>query len=153
MKVFFRPFATTLLLILISGFCSAQEVITWRFTAEQLNQREAIIKLTAHLAPGWHLYSQHMKEGGPIPTTFTFNRTQDFELIGGTLEQGKAEKFNDEIYEMEIVWYSDSVSFHQRIALYRPEASITGTINYMVCNSQMCLPQEKEFEIHVQSFK
>src|SRR5690606_6992520 len=108
---------------------------------------------TAHLAPGWHLYSQHMKEGGPIPTAFKFSSSDEFELIGGAVEQGKAEKFHDDIYEMEIVWYSDSVLFLQQLALNKQKVTVSGTINYMICNSQMCLLQEKHFNTYVQSFK
>ena len=93
--------------------------------------------------------SQFLKEGGPIPTRFTFKGNVDYRIIGDTAEKGKPFVFYDDIYEMEITWYADSVSFSQRIGLNHPVTTIKGKVEYMVCNNQMCIPDEREFTVDI----
>lgn len=117
-----------------------------------MKEHEATLSITANIAPGWHLYSQFLKEGGPIPTRFNYERNDDYRLIGDTAEKGKRVVFYDDIYEMEITWYADSVSFSQRISLNHQVTTIKGKVEYMVCNSQMCIPDERQFTVDVKPY-
>ena len=132
-----------------SWLCSGQAVapVAWHFDVEPLNMNESTVVLKATLAPGWHIYSQHLAEGGPIPTRFRFDTGNDVVLEATTLEQGDAHTFHDDLYEMDITWYSESVVFQQRIRLIKPVKVLRGTIEYMTCNNEICIPAEKEFSI------
>lgn len=87
--------------------------VNWNFKVEQLSKHELILSITANIAPGWHLYSQHLKEGGPQPTRFRFLPSDEYIPAGQANEKGNQTKFYDEIYEMEITWYTETVSFLQ----------------------------------------
>lgn len=86
-------------------------------------------------------------EGGPIPTQFRFNTGDDFIREGTVLEKGSAHSFYDSLYEMDITWYSNAVLFQQNVRLINPVKAITGTIEYMTCNDELCIPAEREFII------
>src|SRR5690606_4833338 len=99
--------------------------------------------------PGWHLYSQFIAEGGPIPTRFTFENADGLDLIGMPEEKGKAFRFRDDMYEMEITWYSEKVDFSQKVSITESLSSIRGKVEYMTCNAHTCVPDSREFEIKV----
>jgi thiol:disulfide interchange protein DsbD len=118
--------------------------VQWQFKTNFVTKDEVMLVITAALYPGWHLYSQDTKEGGPMPTRFTFDQTNDFLLLGRTQEKGKSFRYHDEVYEMEITWYSGTVTFSQRIKILRP-STISGSIEYMTCNDHTCIPGKQKF--------
>lgn len=121
----------------------------WNFKVEGLSDYEIVLAITAKIAPGWHLYSQHLKEGGPQPTRLRFHQNDAYIAMGQPEETGKRTTFYDDIYEMEITWYSETASFLQKFRLNEPITTIIGVVEYMTCNNQVCVPQKKEFEINV----
>ena len=143
-----------LILSLNSAFGQGIHPVRWHFQSDPaaLNQ-EIILTLTAHIAPGWHLYSQFMEEGGPMPTRFSFERSDDYVLLGKTEEDGNPVKFHDDTYEMDITWYTTGVSFVQRIRLVQPVTAINGVIDYMVCNDHICVPHKQDFSIAILPIK
>jgi DsbC/DsbD-like thiol-disulfide interchange protein len=139
------------ILLLLGNVCNAQRApVTWTYEAERLKPQEWRLKLQASLAPGWHIYSQHLKEGGPIPTLIRTEPNQEYSFVGKAEEKGKPVQFYDSIYEMEITWYAEQVSFVQKIIFDRITSEINGTVEYMVCDSHQCLPQEEKFTINLQ---
>jgi DsbC/DsbD-like thiol-disulfide interchange protein len=122
---------------------------TWSYTLDRVNAQHWMLSMRVTLAPGWHIYSQHIKEGGPIPTRITVNSGDDHSLIGTAEEKGKAFHFYDSLYEMNITWYSGEVSFLQRISINRMVPEIRGTIEYMVCNNKQCVPRQEHFTVNV----
>jgi thiol:disulfide interchange protein DsbD len=134
---------------LINGFGQSDDPVTWEFGAKPATGMEFVLILSATLSPGWHLYSQHLEEGGPLPTRITFHPGNGFAPAGETREEGTPVQFFDSIYEMNITWYADSVSFRQNIRLSKPAATVTGTIEYMTCNEHRCIPDKKDFTINI----
>ena len=152
MRAFVRIVVTLILLLTARSCCFSQEniMVQWQLKANFITKDEVILVITAVLHPGWHLYSQDIKEGGPIPTRFTFDQTKDFFLLGGTQEKGKSFSYHDEVYEMEITWYSGTVTFSQRVKVMRP-LTISGSIEYMTCNDHNCIPGKQKFSLAVSS--
>lgn len=99
------------------------------------------------MAPGWHIYSQHTDEGGPIPTTIRFANNQDFIPIGTTVENGLPETSCDETFGVNVTTYSGKVTFLQKIKLLHPKKNIHGTIEYMTCDANVCIPDRINFRI------
>lgn len=147
----FRSLLSGFLSILCFQYCSGQggAPVIWNFDAAPLVEDQTTLSFSATLAPGWHLYSQHIKEGGPIPTRFRFQPGGDYILTGTTEEKGNAEAFYDDTFEMEIIWYSGNITFLQSIRLLKPVTLIKGTVEYMTCNAEICIPAEREFSIEV----
>ncbi len=138
------------LVVNLSGFAQILKPVTWSFSTEPINEKEAYVIFTASIDEGWHVYSQFIEEGGPIPTSFTFNKSADFKPEGKTLETPKAISAFDNNFGMKISWHEHQAVFKQRISLNKPEVKVTGTLAYMVCNDKQCLPPEDlEFAVNV----
>lgn len=139
-------------LIAQAGICCGQgppSPVAWRFRAAPLSGHETTLVITANVAPGWHLYSQNMTEGGPMPTRFTFEPGYAYMLVGTTEEKGNAATFYDNTFEMNITWFSGSVEFSQRVTLNAPVTAIKGKVEYMTCNNELCVPSEQAFSIKI----
>lgn len=122
--------------------------VKWSYSSEKINDKEFNLIITAKIEKGWHLYSQFIEEGGPVPTSFKFKQSSDYKLIGKVSESPKAVTAFDKNYDMEIAWHKDQVVFKQGISLMKPLESISGVLEFMVCNDERCLPPtEIEFQI------
>ncbi|TNF24492.1 MAG: thiol:disulfide interchange protein, partial [Bacteroidetes bacterium] len=72
----------TLLLAVLTSALQAQlfDPVKWKTETKRLSATEAELVFSATIEDGWHLYSQHLDEGGPIPTTFTFQELGNAKL-------------------------------------------------------------------------
>lgn len=124
--------------------------VKWKFSSEKINDKESYLVLTAQIEKGWHVYSQFIEEGGPIPTSFKFNPSTDYKLIGKVTESPKAVSAFDKNFNMKISWHKDQVIFKQKVGLNVPKTDISGVLEFMVCDDERCLPPaEVEFKIPV----
>jgi thiol:disulfide interchange protein len=124
--------------------------VEWKTTAENISADEATVVITATIEPGWHVYSQFIEEGGPIPTSFKFEDPQGYSLIGSVSESPEAISAFDPNFKMQIAWHKTEVRFSQRIKLSAPSVKVSGVLEFMVCNDTHCLPPEEvPFEVTV----
>lgn len=128
--------------LLISASSSAQlsNPVKWSYSIVKVADKTFDVKVTAILDKGWHLYAQDAGEG-PEPTTFTFTSNPMFKLEGKVKEVGKLRKEYDPNFDSELKFYSNEVTFVQRIKMRSNVATVVnGNVNYMVCNDRKCLP-------------
>ncbi|NEU09171.1 DUF255 domain-containing protein [Flavihumibacter sp. R14] len=124
--------------------------VKWSFSSKKVNDKEADLLITAKIEPGWHVYSQFIEEGGPIPTSIKFKPSSDFAVSGKVSETPKAVSAFDKNFDMQIAWHATQVVFKQRIKLNKPKTTVSGTLEFMVCDDKRCLPPaEVEFSIPV----
>jgi DsbC/DsbD-like thiol-disulfide interchange protein len=110
---------------------------------------DVIVKATVD--KGWHIYSQNTDKGGPIPTSVTFKANPLAKASGKVLEKGKLEKVFDKAFGVNVLYFSNSVQFIQNFKVKAGvKTTIKGTIEYMVCDDEMCLPAKKQnFEVKI----
>jgi len=145
-----------LLFVTLAFTASAQiyDPVSWKFGTEKINDKEAVVTLTATMQPGWHVYSQFIEEGGPIPTSFKFDESADFSLVGSVTESPKAISAFDPNFKMQIAWHKGQVKFSQKIALRQPKVTVSGVLEFMTCNDTNCLPPEEiPFSINIDASK
>lgn len=129
-----------MLLLPLFSFTQILDPVKWSFKVEQTNPGEATLLLTAKADPGWHVYSQDIPKGGPIPTTFTFTASNHFELVGKVREP-KAIEENDPNFEMILKFFADKAVFKQKIKiLSQKDFVVKGIVNFMCCDDKQCLP-------------
>lgn len=117
--------------------------VKWSYTAKKISDKVYDIYVTANLDAKWHIYAQDAGEG-PEPTSLSFAKNPLIKLEGKVKEDGKLEKEYDKNFGSELKFYSNKVSFVQRIKLKSPVSTILkGNINYMVCNDRKCLPPKE----------
>ena len=128
-------------------FCSVNaqvfNPVSWSTSVEKTDKGNLILVSTATIEKGWHLYSQNIGDGGPIPTTFYYPET--IETIGETIE-GNGVEVQDPIFEMPIKYFGEEANFRQTIKKIKEVKKLKASVEYMVCNDEMCLPP-KEVEL------
>lgn len=134
----------TAMLIAASLVSQAQilKPVKWSYASKKVNDSEAVVFIKATIDNGWHLYSQHVKEGGPIKTTFTFTPSKEYIRNGKTLEP-KPKTSYEQVFKMEVSYFDNMVVFQQKVKLTGTSANVKGTIEYMVCDNKQCLPPEE----------
>ncbi len=139
-----------LLFFLCAGYLLTAQILkpaSWAYSSKDLGNKRYELDFTATINKGWHIYSQFIDSGGPIPTSFTFKKSGDYILIGKTKEDGKPIKENDPGFGMVLKYYENEALFSQIIELKKPTADVKGTLEYMVCDASRCLPpSDKNFE-------
>ncbi|WP_432714808.1 protein-disulfide reductase DsbD domain-containing protein [Pedobacter sp.] len=123
--------------------------VTWSYGSKRISKTEAIVFLKATIDDKWHIYSQFVKDGGPVKTTFTFPTDKTYSLIGKPTEPTPISKYED-AFKMQLTYFEKSVIFQQKVKLNSSKAIVKGTIEFMVCNDEQCLPpSEINFSIPV----
>lgn len=141
---------TTVLCLVANSQVNAQNhlPVTWHFRTEPLGNGQATVVITAVITPGWHIYSQHMEEGGPQPTRLVFNKSDAYTLTGEPEERAETFTFYDSTFSMDVTWLSKTAVFTQKIKRLNPNTSINGKVKFMACTRDRCLlPEEQAFSI------
>lgn len=134
------------LLISLGAFAQIENPVKWAYAAKRTSPTEATVFIKASIDNGWHIYSQHIEEGGPIKTSFTFEPSKSYALVGKTIEPKAIAKF-DKQFKMNIGFFENEVIFQQKVKLKSAGATnVKGKLEFMVCNDKKCLPPtEVEF--------
>ena len=128
------------LTISLGMFSQIEDPIKWSASVEKVSDTEFILVSTATIEKGWHLYSQNVPEDGPIPTTFTYNNSQNnFSLEDKTSEE-KGHTIDDPVFEMKIKFFENSAVFKQKVKITSDINTIKGVVEFMVCDDSKCLP-------------
>ena len=144
----------TFIAIAIVSFGQIENPVTWSFSSRNTGADESELVISATIDNGWHMYSQFIAEGGPVPTSFKFTPSADYELVGKVKEVTKATKAFEKAFNMEIAYFANKAVFVQKIKPKKAKISIKGAVNFMLCNDEQCLPpDEKTFEIAVKNDK
>ena len=143
-----RILSTTCLLLLgLSIF--AQMVNPVRFTSQlkMLERNEAEIVFSASIDAGWHVYSAYLGNDGPISASFNMVKMEGAEVVGKLQARGKEIKKYDKLFEMELRYFEQAVTFAQKIRFTKPAYDIDCYLEYGACNDESCLPpSEVEFK-------
>ncbi len=130
--------------LLLAAFqvVSAQilEPVKWSFDSRKTGDREYELQFIATMDKGWHLYSQFVPTGGPIPTSFKFDKPAGFTLVGKVSEPKPLEE-NDPNFNMVVKYFTKSVVFTQKVKVISDKpVEVKGFLEFMCCNNQNCLP-------------
>lgn len=117
---------------------SVDEVIQWHFSVDYQSANEATLIMTVNQKDGWHVYAQNQPEGSVgMPTSFTFEPSSTYELLGKTKEYGT------ELHEgqfPERIFPGNKAVFKQKIKILSPkDFNLNLSYTYMACK-ESCFP-------------
>lgn len=128
-------------------FSQIQTPVKWSYAAKRVDKGQAIVFVKATIDKGWHIYSQHAADGVP-KTALKFEKSDNYTLVGNTIEPKPLSKY-EKTLNTNVGYFEQSVVFQQKVKL-NGQASVNGTVNFLVCNDKECLPpDEVEFKIPV----
>ena len=111
-------------------------------SVKETSATEAELVVTVKLDAGWHMYSQHTDPNGPLPTEFSFEKSNDYGLVGKVIEP-KPHEENDPLFGCVVKSFSGNVVFRQKIKkLSTKDFTVKGTISYQLCNNGSCIAPE-----------
>ncbi|OAV68302.1 Thiol:disulfide interchange protein DsbD precursor [Bacteroidales bacterium Barb4] len=118
--------------------------VKWKIRLEDTGAPEKAVVFAAVCDEGWHLYDMNLPEGGPVSTSFDFETVAGVELVGSPVPSVAPTKVQDEMFQMELRWYAEAVSFTQKIRVTDAAGfALAGEVEFMACNDAMCLPPER----------
>ncbi len=130
------------LFITVGAYAQIENPVKWAYAAKRTSSTEATIFLKADIQPGWHIYSLNVKDGGPIKTSFTFEKSKDYVLVGKPLEPKPLSKF-EKSFGIQVTYFEKEVVFQQKIRLKSANVpAIKGSLEYETCNNIKCLPPD-----------
>ncbi|MCS7004566.1 MAG: protein-disulfide reductase DsbD family protein [Cytophagales bacterium] len=99
------------------------------------------IIFTALIDEGWYMYSSEGLDESvmAIPTTFTFEPSESYELIGKITPVQPKKKF-DPTWNGNIMYFEKKAVFKQKIKIKSENLQLKATAEYQVCNEESCLP-------------
>lgn len=141
-----KKLTATLVMAFIAIISFAQQSpVKWESTAEKAGDNQYKVTITATVPEPWHIYSQNTPDGGPVPTSFKFNKNPLVTLVGKTKEKGKLETTHDPNFGVDVKFYSDKVVFTQLVKVKgNVKTTFNGNVNFMVCDDHQCLPPSSQ---------
>lgn len=136
---------TSLLILYCFVYAAKAQILTpvkWSYGAKKLSKTEAVIFLKATIDDDWHLYSQTVPDGGPVKTSFSFDHSKAYTLVGTTQEPKPISRF-EQVFGIKVSFFEKEVIFQQKIKLNaNGPVTVKGSLEYMTCNDEKCLPPE-----------
>ncbi|RNL87738.1 sugar transporter [Sinomicrobium pectinilyticum] len=141
------------MVLLLSLRMGAQsgDPVKWEFSTKAVDKDTYEVIMTANMEHPWHIYSQFMEDGGPVPTEITFTGTPAIQLVGEAKEDGiPIEKYED-VFMIDTRYFEGVVHFVQTVkvnANTKTPVTVEGTVLFMACSDEQCLtPQERDFKV------
>ncbi|NOY05939.1 MAG: cytochrome C biogenesis protein [Chlorobi bacterium] len=129
-----------------SGTIHAQEAATWKAEPSRTTVSTGetlVINVTADINEGWHVYSTHGYDEGPVPTTIEFPEGSPLVLAGKVKQPPPIEEF-DEAFGINTEYYEDGVTFEVPARVVSGalpgKRTVQIEVTFMACNDRICLP-------------
>jgi hypothetical protein len=123
------------------AIADVKDPVSWTYTAKKKSANTYDIVITATLQNPWHIYSVTSPKGAGMPTNLLFKKNPLISLFGPIRENGKLQSEYSKDFDATVKYYAGKVEFIQTIVVRgKAKTNISGTIEYMVCNDDRCLP-------------
>ncbi len=118
---------------------------TWTYSAKKIAGNTYELHFTVNVNSPWHTYSQFTPDGGPIPTSFSFTKNPLYTIDGKVKENGKLLNKHEAVFGVDVKYFNGKVDFVQLVKVKgNARTNFSGSVEFMVCNDQQCLPPTTE---------
>lgn len=136
-------FFTLITLGVYTAFAQIANPVKWKTAVKMTDATNGVVTFTATIDAGWHVYGTNIPNGGPQPTAVKWNN-EGVKLVGGLTPNKPAHKQHDETFDMDLSWWSGSVTLTQKFTVTAPSYKIEGSIVAMACDDENCTPPTAE---------
>ena len=136
-----------LLLTVAAAYGQSIDPVTWTMDpATGAPGGKVVLKLTAKLAEGWHLYSPTTPKGGPIVTTISLADSpviESYKLFEPKPDRRPDANFgiDTETFEGDVVFVFEALVKNSAAA---GPVELTANVRYQACTSKECRPPKKK---------
>lgn len=131
-------------MMLFSGYSKGQNAagqVTWECVLKRKSPEEGEISMKAKIPAGWHLYALGNNPDSPIQMNFKFTPDKAYELIGEVSQPQPLRKVEKQL-GIPVTYFEHEVEFGQKIKLKGKHGTINGTIQFMQCSDEICVPPQ-----------
>jgi thiol:disulfide interchange protein DsbD len=121
-------------------FSQSDKVVKWSASAIKESDNTYLLTLTAKIEKPWFVYSQYISDEGPVKTSFRLENNEKLDLSEKAIEEGTRKEGFDEIFGMQLIKFSNQMIIKQRIKSKQPLDAVSGYIEFMTCNNEICYP-------------
>jgi len=137
----------------INVFAQIKEPVKWSFKTNRINDTIAELQFIANIDNTWHLYSQSIPQGGPLPTEFKFDKITGAKLLGKVGEPKGHEEY-DKMFELKIKYFDKQAIFVQKVKITSNKpAVLKGILYYQTCDDNSCISGESDFSFTLEGAK
>ena len=136
----FRVSMIAWLVLLTCSVASAQDPVHFTVSQKQVSPTEVDVIFTGKIDAGWHVYSPGLPADGPIPASITTEKAEGAQPLGKIQARGKEISTFDKVFETNLRYYENNVTFVQRYKITDKTYHISGFLEYGTCNDEMCMP-------------
>ena len=156
-QIMIKRIALFFLIILAGSMAMSSQVIKpvkWKFSVNRIDEKQVEVIADATIDAPWHLYSTKIPEGGPIPTSINLEPSSIYKIVGKLTEQPEAVMNFDELFQMQVGYFSKSVRITQVVEASGNQGfKIKGYVEFMACDDERCLPPDQvDFDLDVPAF-
>ncbi|MCB0583736.1 MAG: thioredoxin family protein [Phaeodactylibacter sp.] len=126
-------------------FGQIQDPVHWVFESRHIKGNEFELTFKAKIDDGWKTYSPFQEYGedaiAPIPTGIYYDEGTHFEAVGKLMESGNRKVAAEPLFDnLNVAYFTKNATFTQRVKVLDASKPITGYVESMACNDEMCLP-------------
>lgn len=122
--------------------------VHWSSQTRMVDDKTGVVIMTATIDAGWHLYDTNLPDGGPVATTFEWEKVKGAKLIGKPVPDRKPHEEFDKTFDMNLRWWTGKVTFTQKFEATAEDYDIQGSVNFMACNDETCsAPTSESFSL------
>lgn len=136
---------------LLPSVAQMVDPVAWTYSVKPINDSIYELQYIAAIEPTWHMYGQSVPQGGPNATTFTFEKSQNYQRIDTVLEITKAVEEFDRMFNMKVPYFAIEAEFSQKIKVIGKQPfKVTGTIDYQICDDKSCSLGSNDFSFNIE---
>ena len=109
-----------IILISLVGLSANSQIIEpveWIYSVNKTSENEYELYMLAFIEKPWHLYGQYFEDGGPVQMKFEFIKNDNYVLIDSVLENPKPHVEKDEIFDIDVQYFTKKVLFTQKVKI------------------------------------
>jgi len=146
-----RIIALLIAVTIVQGtFGQVIKPVKWTFSTRQVDATHTDLIFKASINSPWHMYGLNIPEGGPIPTSISFENPTGFDPVGKPSQSPEPEIVDDKIFNMKLELHGKEATFTQRIKKTVTDSIVvTGMLEYMTCSDMQCVLGEQDFEFRL----
>lgn len=121
--------------------------ITWTTSINVDKNGNGELTYSASIEAGWHMYALELPEGGPNPTSVTYDSLEGVELVGDLEPSIAPVEQVDMVFHLKLGWWeAPGVKLTQKFRLKNKGGGykIEGSIRFQGCNDESCIPPTNE---------
>ncbi len=114
------------------------EPVQLKYQIKRQGEDHAELIIKAKIDKGWLLYGQNFEDGGPIKMSIKFEPNKNYLIMGKVAEYPEPTKIHDEIFDIDVQYYTGWVTFIQDIHLNKLDTplNIKMTLEGQACSEE-----------------